>query len=80
MQTSTSPASVPSLPQLDPYLSVKEVVADSGLARTTIYERIRKGSFPPFDDLGGGRIGIPLSRYLAWKESRPTVSYAPQAA
>ena len=40
--------------------------AASGLSRSTIYDRIKKGTFPAAVSLGGSAVGWPESEIGAW--------------
>lgn len=46
------------------------VQARTGLARTTIYRRIKQGTFPPPVDLGGGVVGWPAEEVEAINKAR----------
>ena len=61
-------------------LRVPEVMARTGLSRTTIWRRVRAGTFPAPISLGENSIGWPESAITAWLETRPVVPYAPNAA
>ncbi len=58
-------------------LRVPAVIARTGLSRTTIYRRVRAGTFPAPRDLGNGLIGWTDSVIDAWQRDLPRVSYAP---
>jgi prophage regulatory protein len=61
------PAPVPSRPApSDSILRLPAVKAATGLSRSTIYDRISKGSFPAPVSLGGGVVGWPSSVVDAW--------------
>jgi len=51
----------------DPILRMPQVMEETGLARSTIYKRIKAGEFPEGTDLGGGIRGWPLSELQRWK-------------
>ncbi|MFC0410212.1 helix-turn-helix transcriptional regulator [Roseomonas elaeocarpi] len=55
----------------DPYLRLAEVEREVGLGRSTIYRRMRDGTFPLARQLGGGSVRWPLSAIKAWKEEHP---------
>ena len=64
-----------------------EVMARTGLSRTTIWRRVRAGSFPAPVQLGENSIGWPESEIAIWIENRPRRTYgaevyapAPEAA
>ena len=47
-------------------------IAITGLCRSTIYDSIRKGTFPEPVRLGQRAIGWRESELMTWVESRPT--------
>ncbi len=64
-----------------------EVMARTGLSRTTIWRRVRAGTFPAPHELGVNSVGWPASEITAWLASRPRRTYgaeveapAPEAA
>ena len=58
-----------------------EVVARTGLSRTTIWRRVRAGTFPAPVELGANSIGWPADAVEAWLKSRPRRTYgAPTSA
>ncbi len=57
-----------------------EVVARTGLSRTTIWRRVRAGTFPPPTELGVNSIGWPEPLIESWLEKRPTRTYGAEAA
>ncbi len=61
-----------------------EVMARTGLSRTTLWRRVRAGTFPAPVELGKNSIGWPASAITDWLESRPRRHYgaedAPEAA
>jgi prophage regulatory protein len=60
---------VPSRPApSDSILRLPAVKAATGLSRSTIYDRISKGSFPAPVSLGGNVVGWPVSAINAWLE------------
>ena len=62
-------APVPSHPApSDSILRLPAVKAATGLSRSTIYDRISKGSFPAPVSLGGNVVGWPVSAINAWLE------------
>ena len=61
-------------------LRFPEVIARTGLSRTTIWRRVRAKTFPPPIQLGPNSIGWPESTIIEWVESRPVVAYATEAA
>ncbi len=57
-----------------------EVVARTGLSRTTLWRQVRAGSFPaPMKLTDGGAVGWFEAQVEEWLASRPTVNYAPPA-
>jgi prophage regulatory protein len=56
------------------FLSMKDVVDDSGLSKPTINRMHRRGEFPAKVTLSPGRKGWWESEYLAWKTLRERVS------
>jgi len=58
---------VPSRPApSDSILRLPAVKAATGLSRSTIYDRIGKGTFPAPVSLGGNVVGWPVSAINAW--------------
>ena len=53
-----------------------EVMARTGLSRTTIWRRVRAGVFPAPVQLGENSIGWPESEITTWLESRPRRTYS----
>lgn len=51
-------------------LTIREVSAATGLSRSTIYERIRAGTFPRQVRVGGLTVGWPESSVRGWIEGR----------
>lgn len=47
-------------------LSVDEVVKKTGLSRTTIWRKRRKGTFPSPVQISEGRVGFRISDLHAW--------------
>ena len=60
---------------LDRMLRAPEVVAATGLSRTTIWRRVRAGTFPAPAILGENSIGWPAAAIAEWLESRPRRTY-----
>ena len=58
-------------------LRLPAVLARTGLSRTTIYRRVRAGTFPAPMDLGNGMIGWTDSVIDTWQRDLPSVPYAP---
>lgn len=61
-------------------LRFPEVIERTGLSRTTIWRRIRAGTFPAPVQLGSNSIGWPEPAIIEWVESRPVVTYATEAS
>ncbi len=61
-------------------LRFPEVIARTGISRTTIWRRIKAGTFPAPVQLGLNSIGWPEPAIIEWVESRPVVAYATEAA
>ena len=59
----------------DRMLRPTEVMARTGLSRTTIWRRVRAGKFPPPVVLGEQSIGWPESIIDEWGNSRPRRTY-----
>lgn len=64
MSTTDTPRRVPNL------LRLKEVTARTGLAKNTIYDRIRRKEFPAQIDLGGNCVAWSEDEIDAWIESK----------
>ena len=60
---------------LDRMLRAPEVMAQTGLSRTTIWRRVRAGTFPAPHELGVNSVGWPASEIAAWIESRARRTY-----
>ena len=60
---------------IDPMLRPLEVMARTGLSRTTLWRRVRAGTFPPPLSLGENAIGWPASAIDEWLTSRPHRTY-----
>ena len=56
-------------------LRAPEVVARTGLSRTTIWRRVRAGTFPAPVELGVNSIGWPASAITDWLGNRPHRTY-----
>lgn len=62
----------PELPAMnDRLLRLPEVKRRVGLGRSTIYRRMRDGTFPTARDLGGGVIAWSEAEVSEWIASRP---------
>ncbi len=60
MSTTAEPRRVPNL------LRLKEVTARTGLAKNTIYDRIRRKEFPAQIDIGGNCVAWSEDEIDAW--------------
>ncbi len=56
-------------------LRAPEVLARTGLSRSTIWRRVRAGTFPAPTELGTNSIGWPASSITQWLENRPSRTY-----
>ena len=61
-------------------LRFPDVIERTGLSRTTIWRRVKAGTFPAPVQLGANSIGWPELAIIEWVESRPVVAYANDAA
>ena len=61
-------------------LRFADVIECTGLSRTTIWRRVRAGTFPAPISLGENSCGWPENLITEWIESRPVVTYANQEA
>ena len=59
----------------DPMLRPSEVMVRTGLSRTTLWRRVRAGTFPPPHELGKSAIGWPASVIDAWLANRLRRTY-----
>ena len=75
-----SPQQAPVQPRAPPMrmLRFADVIECTGLSRTTIWRRIRAGTFPAPLSLGENSCGWPENLIQEWIESRPVVHYANQ--
>ena len=63
------------LPMLaDTILRLPAVKAATGLSRSTIYDRIRNGTFPAPVSLGGNMVGWPASEVEGWIQQTAQLS------
>ena len=60
---------------IDKMLRPAEVMERTGLSRTTLWRRVRAGTFPPPHELGASAIGWPASTISAWFANRPQRTY-----
>lgn len=56
-------------------LRAPEVLARTGLSRTTIWRKVRAGTFPAPIELGANSIGWRVSEIQGWLESRNRRTY-----
>ncbi len=77
-----SPQQAPVQPRAPPFrmLRFADVTECTGLSRTTIWRRVRAGTFPAPLSLGENSFGWPENLIQEWIESRPVVHYANQEA
>ncbi len=59
----------------DKMLRPPEVMARTGLSRTTIWRRVRADTFPAPTELGENSIGWPESEISDWLAKRPRRTY-----
>jgi prophage regulatory protein len=59
----------------DQMLRPPEVMERTGLSRTTLWRRVRAGSFPAPKELGENSIGWPAAEIDKWCSSRPRRTY-----
>ena len=52
-------------------LRLKQVIAITGLSKSTIYALIALGKFPPQRKLSIRAVGWPAEKIFAWVEARP---------
>ena len=64
----------------NPMLRPPEVMKRTGLSRTTLWRRVRAGTFPAPYQLGANSIGWPESEIATWLESRPRHTYGAETA
>lgn len=60
----------------DRLIRLKEVLTLIPLSRSTIYERMAKGTFPQSLNLGGGVVAWRLSELVDWINNLPRVAPA----
>lgn len=60
--------------QQDKIVSVRDVSAQLGLSKATIYRLINDGAFPRPISLSRGRVGWKLEVIQEWIDRRPTTS------
>ena len=57
-----------------------EVLTRTGLSRTTIWRRVRAGTFPAPIELGENSIGWPESEITSWLANQPRRTYGAETA
>ena len=70
MSLEHSPAKQPSRPKVDRMLRPPSVMSIMGWSRTTLWRRVRAGTFPPPVELGANSIGWTESVVMAERDSR----------
>ena len=55
--------------QVDYLLRIAEVEKQTGLGRSSIYRRIREGSFPEALNVGGGQVRWRQSEVTRWRDA-----------
>ena len=63
-----------SMPTTDRLLSLSEVKCRSGLSRSSLYRKMRDGSFPEPLKVGLRSVRWPQAEIEAWVASRPRAS------
>ena len=63
------------VPMNEQMLRPPEVMKRTGLSRTTLWRRVRAGTFPASTELGENSIGWPASTISAWLAARPQRTY-----
>lgn len=61
----------PTHPGRDRLIKLREVMALTGLSKSTLYRKIDAGTFPPPVVLGPRAVACRESEVLAWIASRP---------
>ncbi len=57
--------------EFDRLLNRREVEAQTGLSRSTVYRKMREGSFPLPLKVGAKAVRWPAAEIAAWLASRP---------
>ena len=65
---------------IDRLLRREEVESRVGLSRTTLYRKMREGSFPEPVQVGARAVRWPASEIEAWLASRPRATGEARAA
>ncbi|MEM6811800.1 MAG: AlpA family transcriptional regulator [Pseudomonadota bacterium] len=58
------------LPQKERFLRLTDVIDRTGLSRSSIYQSISEGKFPPSVNLGARSVGWLESEIDAWMQDR----------
>ncbi|WP_338661743.1 AlpA family phage regulatory protein [Pararoseomonas sp. SCSIO 73927] len=66
--------------EVDYLIRIGEVEKQTGLGRSSIYRRIREGSFPEALNVGGGQVRWRQSEVKGWADTRERVTFGPQLA
>ena len=69
----------PDLAAAQRVLRVPAVIELTGLSRTTIFRRVKTGTFVAPLDLGNGHIGWLETEILAWQRDQPGAAEAPES-
>jgi prophage regulatory protein len=65
---------------MEKMLRVQDVVEATGLSRTTIWRKLRAGTFPPPFELSENAIGWPEAAIIEWRSARQLRTYGDQSA
>jgi prophage regulatory protein len=60
-------------------LRVSDVLKRTGMSRTSLYRKLREGTFPAPFELGSNAIGWPAPLVADWIASRPRRTYGEAA-
>jgi len=66
--------------EIDPALPLSQVLAATGVSRTTLWRMVRAATFPQPIYLTGRKIGWRQSAVQDWLDARPTVEYPQRPA
>jgi prophage regulatory protein len=61
-------------------LRMRDVLAQTGLSRSTVWRKIRAGKFPPPIELSENAIGWSADVIAEWKANRPRRTYGAPVA
>lgn len=56
-------------------LRMRDVLAQTGLSRSTVWRKVRAGTFPAPIELSDNAIGWPADVIMEWKANRPRRTY-----